>query len=277
MGTKSSVISGPYNLGAGGGGGGGTTEVTLLSTNPETGEALWPTAVSLNATTTIGIYWKSTRDGSATGSGTMYLYINDELVSKKAVKQGQIDYDITEYIISGENKIEFKVVDAYSTSKNLIGNITGVSLKLTSTFEDDISYTGDITYIYTPVGDVAKTVHFVMDGVDIAQAVVRSTGEQQTQVLPAQSHGAHTLQVYFVATLDGEEVQSNVLKYDLICYVAGNKTPIIASTYDATSENEQYVALSIPYRVYTPGKNYSTVYLYIDGEQSGDPLSVDIS
>lgn len=263
--------------GGGGGGGGGVTEITLLNTNPETGEALWPGAVSLDATTTIGIYWTSLRAGKPTGAGTMLLYINDELVSKKAVKQGQIDYDITQYLKSGDNKIEFKVTDAYSSSTNIIGNVTGVSLKLTSSFEDDVSYTGDITYTYTPIGDVTKIVHFIVDGVDVGTDTVKTTGEQRTRMLKAMSHGAHTLEVYFVATLDGEEVRSNTLKYDLITYTAGNSTPIIASTFDAESEQEQYVSFSIPFRVYTPGKNTSTVYMYINGERQGEPLSCDIT
>lgn len=217
------------------------------------------------------------RAGKPTGAGTMYLYINDELVSKKAVKQGQIDYDITAYLKSGENKVEFKITDAYSSSTNLIGNITGVSLKLTSAFEDDVSYTGDITYIYTPVGDILKTVHFIVDGEDVGTDIVRTTGEQCTHILKAMSHGAHTLQVYFTAILDGEQVTSNILKYDLITYESGNSTPIIASTFNADSEQEQYVSFSIPYRVYTPGKNSSTVYLYINGQLQGDPLSCDIT
>lgn len=207
----------------------------------------------------------------------MLLYINDELVSKKAVKQGQIDYDVSAYLKSGDNKIEFKVTDAYSSSTNLIGNITGVSLKLTSSFEDDVSYTGDITYTYTPIGDVKKTVHFIVDGEDVGTDTIKTTGEQCTHMLKAMSHGAHTLQVYFTATLDGEEVSSNTLKYDLITYESGNTTPIIASTFDAESEQEQYVSFNIPYRVYTPGKNTSTVYLYINGEQQGNPLSCDIT
>ena len=277
QGTQESIISGPYELGTGGGGGGGVTEITLLNTNPETGESLWPGAVSLDATTTIGIYWTSTRAGKPTGAGTMYLYINDELVSKKAVKQGQVDYDISQYLKSGENKIEFKVTDAYSTSANLIGNITGVSLKLTSSFEDDVSYTGDITYTYTPVGDISKTVYFIVDGIQVGKDIIKTTGEQCTHMLKAMSHGAHTLQVYFTAVLDGEEVSSNILKYDLITYESGNYTPIIASTFDAESEQEQYVSFNIPYRVYTPGKNTSTVYLYINGEQQGDPLNCDIT
>jgi hypothetical protein len=238
---------------------------------------LWPGAVSLDATTTIGIYWTSLRAGKPTGAGTMLLYINDELVSKKAVKQGQIDYDITQYLKSGDNKIEFKITDAYSSSTNIIGNVTGVSLKLTSSFEDDVSYTGDITYTYIPVGDVTKIVHFVVDGEEVGTDTVKTTGEQRTRMLKAMSHGAHTLEVYFVATLDGEEVKSNTLKYDLITYTAGNSTPIIASTFDAESEQEQYVSFSIPFRVYTPGKNTSTVYMYINGEQQGEPLSCDIT
>ena len=277
MGTKDSIISGPYNLGAGGGGGGGTTEVTLTNVDPDTGEALWPSATSLNSSTTIGIYWSSTRDGKATGAGTMFLYINDTLVSKKAVKQGRLDYDVTDYLVSGENKVEFKVTDAYSTSTNLIGNITGVTLQLNSSFNDSVSYTGKITYTYTPIGDVAKTVHFVVDDVDIGTTVVKTSGELCNYSIPAQSHGAHSLKVYFTALLDGEIVSSNTLKYDLICYESGVKTPIIASTFDETIDRTQYVGFNIPYRVYTPGRNTSSVNLYVNGEKQGSTLSVDIA
>jgi hypothetical protein len=74
--------------------------------------------------------------------------------------------------------------------------------------------------------------------------------------------------------LDGVEVKSNTLYYDLICYEPGNRTPIIASPFIDTVHQEQFVSFVIRYRVFTPGKNTSEVYLLTDSVSS-DPLTVD--
>ena len=276
------IVSGPYSLGSGGGsgsgggdsGGSGVTTVTLTNKDPVTKEPWWPTSIAVGAQTILKVNWSSKRDGDVTGNGTMYVYVNDALVSKQSVKQGDFSYDVTNYLKSGSNKVEFRVVDTYSSAKNIIGNINAVSLRLTSSFEDDVSYTGNITYTYVPIGDVLKTVHFIVDGEDIGQEEIKTTGEQCTKMLRAMSHGAHTLEVYFTAVLGEDIVRSNTLKYDLICYQKGNPTPIIASTFPSESENEQYVAFNIRYRVYTPGKNTSSTELFIDGQSIGDPLAV---
>ena len=99
----------------------------------------------------------------------MFVYVNDKLIEKKNVKQGIYECDVSSYLVSGDNKIEFKIQDAYSTTKNLISNVTAVSLRLTSTFEDDVSYTGLITYTYVPIGDTEKTVYFIVDGIEIGR------------------------------------------------------------------------------------------------------------
>ena len=44
-----------------------------------------------------------------------------------------------------------------------------------------------------------------------------------------------------------------------------DSTPIITSIFNDL-QKEQYVAFNIPYRVYTPGYNYSQVQLIINGE-----------
>ena len=268
------IISGPYDLGAGGGGGSSVTEITLVNKDPVTGEALWPSSVSVGADVSLEVYWTSTRDGDSTGSGTMYVYVNDTLAGKKTVKQGLVSTDISSLLISGSNKIEVKVTDAYSNTKNIIGQITGVTLQLTSSFEDDRSYTGNITYTYIPVGDIEKTVYFIIDGIEQGHDTVKTTGEQCAHVLSALSHGSHSLEVYFTAMLDGDLVKSNTLTYDLICYETGNDTPIIASLFN-TTEIEQYTTANIKYRVYTPGRNNSEVSLIVDGTAIGDSLSVD--
>jgi hypothetical protein len=84
MGTKESVISGPYDLGAGGGGGGGgsgVTEITLsVATDPETGKQMWPMYVAVGGSCVIGVNWSSTRDGTPTGRGTMYVYVDGKII-----------------------------------------------------------------------------------------------------------------------------------------------------------------------------------------------------
>lgn len=220
MGTKESIISGPYNLGAGGGGGGGSTEVVLnIALDPTTGEPMWPYNTSVGGTCVIGVKWASMRDEKPTGRGTMYCYVNEKLIETRSVAQGIVTFDLKEHIVSGVNKIEIKVVDAYNTTKNLIDSINGVTLRLSSTFEDDISYTGDIIFTYTPIGAIKKTVHFILDGKELQPDIVESTGEQKSKLIPAailQTHGAHNLRVYFTVTLDGEEVRSNELYFDII-------------------------------------------------------------
>lgn len=88
------------------------------------------------------------------------------------------------------------------------------------------------------------------------------------------THGSHTLKVYFTCEIDGEEVRSNELYYDIIYYKPGNLTPIIASTFISPAEKEQYVAFNIKYRVYTPEAVLSTVDLYVDSVKN-KTLTVD--
>ena len=281
IGTVDSVISGPYDLGAGGGsggGGGGLTEVDLIpALDPETGESMWPTYVAVGGECIIGVVWSSTRSGKPTGRGTLYCYVNGKLVETKSAQQGLVEFDITNYIISGDNKIEVRVIDTYSTMESYIEMISGITLKLASNFEDDNSYTGDINFTYIPTGNIRKLVYFILDGQQLgAPEVVDTSGEQWTKVLPKNKllHGSHTLEVYFTCELDGNEIRSNTLYYDLICYEIGNNTPIIASPFIDTVEQEQYVSFVVRYRVLTPNKNTSTVYLLTDSVASA-PLTVD--
>ena len=60
LGTKESVISGPYDLGSGSGsgtgGGSSVTDLTITNINPETDKSMWPAAVSAGASCTLRIY-----------------------------------------------------------------------------------------------------------------------------------------------------------------------------------------------------------------------------
>lgn len=268
LGTKESVFSGPYNLGAGGGGagGGGLTRVRISNIDPETQTSMWTNVTALGSDCTIKVYWTSTLEGEETGNGTLYLYVNNKVVTTKTASQGYVDFEVGKYLNAGSNRIEVKVVDSYSGTANIIGEISTISVELTSNFNYLLNYTGTVNYIYIPYGDIAKTVYVYIDGELHGTQQVLSTGEQMTYSINGLKHGHHSLRVYFECSINEETIKSNELYYDLIVYEATNPTPIIASQF-VKLEQSQYVAFNIPYRVYTPGRNNSEVYLYVNDEE----------
>jgi hypothetical protein len=232
----------------------------------------------------IKVYWSSLRDGEPTGTGTVAIYVNNTVVETRTAPQGLVSFNVASKIVSGDNKIEVKVTDTYSNTKNLIGTLTTVSLRLESNFEYERPYSGNINYFYTPYGNTAKTMHFIIDGVEDASShpVIRPTGESQTYIIRNLSHGAHTFEAYFTAEVGGLSVESNRLYYSLIAD-AGRSTTIIASqfrdkkpdgSYDIDHIQEQYISCIIPYRVYTPNRNNTAIKLLIDGVEVAS-LTVD--
>ena len=268
MGTKESIISGPYDLGMGGGsggsGGGGVTTVTVKQVD-------WPAAAAVGNSETptkIQISWSSVigEDKTPTGKGTVYLSINNKQVEVRPKQdQGIVEFDISRYIISGDNKIEIKVLDTYGTTGITVGIINGISLKLTSNFNSETAFYDMVEYTYTPIGNVTKTVYFIVDGELYGTQTVKSSNELQTCNIRNLTHRAHTLQVYFAADIGGQTITSNSLFYDITFVENGNPTPIIASDFNSFTQ-EQYVSFNIPYRVFISNKNLATVLLKVNGE-----------
>ena len=84
-----------------------------------------------------------------------------------------------------------------------------------------------ISFPYVPVGAVSKTVHFILDGNEIGTTTTSVSGRQQSFTIPQQSHGAHTLKCYFEAEVNGQNVKSNELYYEIICIDPLSTVPII--------------------------------------------------
>lgn len=203
----------------------------------------------------------------------MYVNGSSTPFSTQTVQQGYVDVDVSSKLVSGSNKVEFRIVDAYSNKSNVIGTISVVSIKLESNFNYKLVYSDAVNFIYTPTGDVEKTVYIYVDGALNGTQSVRTSGEQQMYQLLNLSHGSHTIDAYFKCSINGIEVESNKLHYDIIYQVAGDSTPIIASQFQDLNQ-EQYITFDIPYRVYTPGKNTSDIELYVNGVKDKS-LTVD--
>lgn len=252
----------PAGGGSGGGGGGSSDNNAIMTLTNTTG---WlAKTIALGAPVSVNVNWSSLENELSTGNGTLFVYAGGKLKLTKNVTQGDLTIDIGEYLAAGSNTVRVNIQDVYRNSKTVYFTITAVSAVIASDFDATGPFSGSITYTYTPSGNVEKTVHFVVDGTEIGTSVVTTSGRQQNYIIPAQSHGAHSLLVYYTCDVEGEIVSSNELYYDLVCIEDGNSTPIIASAFRAT-EAVQYESIVIPYKVYSPDEMTSAISLNADG------------
>ena len=254
---------------SGGGGNGNTNNATLTVTNTSGWIAK---TIAEGADCIISLKWASIENGLSTGNGMLTIYVGGVAKAAYEIEQGEHPINVGKYLTAGLCKVQLEIVDSYGNTHDLNYSITSVSVGLTSYFDGTAAYTGAIPFPYTPTGAVDKTMHFIIDGEEKTE-VVSASGREQTYTIPAQSHGSHTLEVYFTAYIDGQYVESNRLFYDIITYEEGNTKPIISVPLGDISV-KQYSTVAIPYIVYTPNALTSSVELK-DGTESLATLTVD--
>ena len=263
------IVSG----GGGGGGGGGDESASVLEVQNTTG---WISkTVSYGQSVVLTLTWSSLEDGMSTGNGSLQVLVNNSTKRTGNIAQGQLNIDVTDYLMAGSNNVRVRISDVYGKSRSIIFSIRVVDLRLSSNFDTSGTFVAGsrINYTYTPTGALEKTVHFVVDNRTVGTSVVATSGRQQSYTLPSMTHGSHTLLVYFTAEVDGESVTSNELYYDIIVVDSKNNTPIISSEFRRTTVS-QYETVPISYRVYTPSSLTSNVTLLANGTQVS-ALTVD--
>lgn len=259
------VVVGPLGPFSGAGTGGDSNNAVLTMTNT-TG---WlAKTVAFGSDCTLTFTWSSLEGELATGNGTLFVTVNGALRLTRNVPQGETEVNVKDFLTAGVNTIRVKISDVYGNSRSMNFTVTTIEAVIRSSFDASSPFSGSITYTYTPTGKVEKTVHFVLDGKEIGTQIVSTSGRQQSYVIPAQTHGAHSLLVYYTATIDTEQIRSNELYYSLICVSVSNDTPIIASPFRQTTA-KQYETITIPYTVYNPASLTAEVELWAsDGEVS---------
>ncbi|MBE6725105.1 MAG: hypothetical protein E7576_07950 [Ruminococcaceae bacterium] len=266
------VVDPVYIAGGGGGSGGGSGNNAVLTVTNMTG---WLAhTISTGADCYLSIDWSSLENEMETGAGILTIRVNNVVKRTLDISQGTVRINLKDILATGSNKVKLTVTDVYENTKSITFTIKSVDLRLASSFSTVSEFTeGEaVVFTYTPYGSVSKTTHFEVDGADAGTQVVTASGRQQSYTLPAMAHGAHSLKVWFTAEIDGEEVSSNVLWFDMI--VVGDSTAPIISTSFRTSEAVQYETLYIKYRVYTPNSLTSVVSLYSGNTKITD-LTVD--
>ena len=245
-----------------GGSGGGTATSTI------TIERITTDNLIVLAGDTAVIQYKFTsvdNAGDTTGNGKATWRVGNNTVAASTAVQGKNSFDITQYLTTGTNTVHLSVTDSFGSTSTKIWSVTVVEFKLESSFDDKLFYSGETAFRYTPYGSISKQVIFLLDGKELGREITSVSGRQMAYTIPAQTHGAHLLEVYMTATINEQEIRSNPVYKDIMWIDAENMTPVIGCSMSSFTV-KQYSPAAIQYVVYDPQNNPAAVTLSEDGK-----------
>lgn len=267
--------------GAGGGGGSGGSTYSFKFKNISGANSF---TVAKGGTVKLRVSYSSVDDGDPL-SGSIEIYVNgikkDTIgVDQQTTAAVEKEIDISKHLPSGNSTVRLRASDGMS-SKSLTFTVNVVDIRISSIFDDNDVYSGDINVRYTTYGSVDKTVYFILDDnynspIAVAQLTADTTGKQMEQTIPASafSHGSHTLRIYAEASLGGGVLRSNVLSYGIV-YNAGLDAIIVASGFNQTEANEGEI-ISIPYYVFDKNNPEPDVVLTVQNPDGTNYSSITL-
>lgn len=251
-----------------GGGGGGTTTTTLKVERITES----PVVVTTTDKVEIKFNYSSTDSDGESVDGTYTWKLGSSIIASGALIQGENTFDATEYINIGTQKLILTVTDAAGSVVVKSWTVQKVDVRLESSFNDKITYgvNNSVNFTYTPYGAINKTVHFKLDGVELSSVSTSSSGTLQSYTLPAQSHGAHLLECYITATINGKDIETDHIFKDIIWYDENSDIPVIGciyrNDYYGKVEAKQYNSTNIPFYVFDPKTATPTITRSVDGK-----------
>lgn len=261
--AKGDVLFSMTGIGGGGGsggGGGGTSNAAFTARKLDNWSAK---TITVGSSCVASFTWSSIEDDIPTGDGILRVIVSGITRATRNVQQGTVNVELSSYLNEGTNTVILEITDVYDQTRRFSYSVQAIVLTIASNFDVSIPYTSSFDFICTMSGDVSsRTVHVNLDGEPLSEATVLT--RSYTTTIPALSHGAHTLQVWYTSIVNEEEISSNILYFEFMYAVADNHDPIITSNFDTTSV-VQYSRLNIYYRVYNPDSATTDVTIYENG------------
>ena len=203
--------------------------------------------------------------GDEVGTGDFTWKIGNQIISTGIAVSGENSFDATNYINLGTQKLFLTITDSAGSLVTKTWTVQKIDIRLDSSFNDKLTYNiGPVSFDYTPYGAISKDIHFKLDGVELTKVTTASSGLPMAYPLPAQTHGAHLLEAYITAEINGATVESNHIFKDIIWYDSTSTTPVIGCVQQSFTA-KQYDATNIVYTVYDPTTETPTVTLAVDG------------
>lgn len=272
-------IASRTDLPAMGGGGGGSsfTTITIERITPS------PLVITSNDSAIIELNFSCIDvDGQTIDATYTWKKDNKTIIASGSMVQGINRFDFTEFCTESTQKFTLSVVDENGQpAPDRNWTVKVVNLSIQSNFNDRYTYTigRDINFQYTPYGDVQKTVHFILDGVEIGTYDTTSSGVVQSFTIPAQPHGAHLFECYITANVNNTDVETNHIYKDIIWYNPDSdesgeyKEAVIGCIYRNDFYGKlsirQYDSIAIEYNVFDPTTNYPIIKRYVDDNLVG--------
>lgn len=188
--------------------------------------------------------------------------------SFKADSNTDLEYDITDFLSLGDNNVKLSVsytediegtpVTIQSTKRWIVKI---VNMYLTSTYDDSVVKTSNTIITVTVFGDLNKTLHWIIDGKDKFKRENITLFNYDLDInIPMQNHGSHTVEIYLTATVNGKEITSPSVNFDIMFAEDGNTAPIIRAV-PQTEVRQQYTTIPIEYSVYQSSTVSSNIEL----------------
>ena len=258
-----------FRIVGGAGGGGGSSATSKITIKRITNS---PLTVIAGSKVSLQYQYTSvdTTDETIDYSGVASWRIGARTIGTQGISSGgTYSFDVTDYLTSGETTtISLYVTDELGNVSQRSWTINYVDIRLETSFNDSLTYAiGTVNFTYTPYGnEVEKTIYFKLDGNDLPSVTTTRSGVQMGYTLPTQAHGAHLLEVYMVAKINGEDLDPtpSIFK-DIIWYDPNSTVPVI-SVAQQNIEANQFDTTNIEYTVYDPTTETPTIVLSIDGK-----------
>lgn len=203
------------------------------------------------------------KDGLTDGPGIGTLIVNDVKKATVAVPQKLNTLEISQYLSLGANSVQLSVENSEGKTKPLNYEIEIVNLQLTTNFKDMAIYDSDTDFAFIIIGAGQKTVHYLMDGVEIDSEEFDNTNKlAHTYKIPMQTPGDHIFQVYADMEKNNMEIISNTITLGMMFVNDQMVNTFILSNF-TQKESAQGDVVNIPYLVYNPLNETSEVDLRI--------------
>lgn len=244
-------------------GGSGGASTSQLKIEYVTGT---PLVVTVNDKAEITYRFSGTdSSGDAVQEGVGTWTVAGRVVKTETVLAGENTFDATEYLTIGTQKVVLSVTDDNGSTVTKTWNVQKIDVRLESGFDDTLAYPmGAVTFDYTPYGAISKDVHINLGGEEIAKINTGVSGIPMSYELPARAHGSHLLEMYMTATVNGNDIESNRIKKDILWYDPATNIPVIGCAFQNFTAR-QHDTTNIVYTVHDPRTETPTVEIAVDG------------
>lgn len=281
--NESKIVKAKYTIVGGGGGSAAGTDLKLYFDKDEIGNNVTQYVFTIEDVESkkAVIYYDfygtdSVGDSVSSANATWQIRRGTSgpwsTIATETVYPGEdIAFNVSKYLSVGGYQLKLSVADDSGGFASKTWSVQQIDFKIKSDFNDKLVYPIDIVaFGYEPSGNIAKDVHFVLDGKEIGKVTTATSGIPMSYDIPTQVHGAHLLEVYMTATVNGNDIESNHIFKDIMWCDSNSEMPIISTTYQNFTA-KQYDATNIEYTVYHPNTENPTIEIRVNDVLVSNP------